>query len=70
VRHVGGAAEPHVFRLETHDRHRCLGRNPRHAPDDEAVEHDVSGDEHGETVKTADQIARACGVEGRERHPR
>ncbi len=68
VRDVGGAAQPHVLRPEAHDRHRRLGRNARHVPDDEAVEHHVADDEHGESGEPRDEVAAAPGVDRRERH--
>ena len=68
VRDVGGAAQARVLRLEPDDRHRRFRRDPRHASDDEAIEHDVADDEHGQAGETRDQIAGAAGVERRQRH--
>ena len=68
VRHVGGAAEAGVLRLESDDRDRRLRRNPRHPSDDEAIEHDVADHEHGQAGKTPDQIAGTPGVDRRQRH--
>ncbi len=68
VRDVGGAAQPGVLRLEADDRDRRFRRDARHAPDDEAIEHDVADHEDGQAGKTPDQIAGAPGVEWRQHH--
>src|SRR5262249_22824912 len=68
VRHVGGAAEADVLVLEEDDRDRRLGRDPRHAADDEPVEHDIAGHEHGDIAKPADDVARPRSVEAGQRH--
>ena len=64
---VGGAAEPHVLGLELHHRHRRLRRDSGHPPDDEAIEHDVAGHEHGLSGEARDELARAHGIESRQR---
>jgi len=68
VRHVGSAAQPHVLRFEPDDRHRRFRRNSCDASDNEAIEHRVADDEHGKPREAPDQVARASGVNRRQRH--
>ena len=70
VRDVGGPAEPRVLGLEAHNGDRCLGRDARDAPHDEAVQHDVADDENGLAGEAVDEIARARGRERRQGHAR
>ena len=59
VRDVGRAPQTDVLGLELHDRDGSLGRNTRHAADDEAVEHHIACDEHGHTRESAHEITSA-----------
>src|SRR5262249_57293239 len=47
---------------------RRFGRDPGHAADDEPVEHDISGHQHRDVAKPADDFARPRAVEAGERH--
>src|SRR3954468_1197485 len=57
-----------MFRLEPHDRNRRFRRDSRHAPDNEAIEHDIADHEHRQSGETVDEITRAPGLERWQRH--
>ena len=68
VGHVGGAAQACVLGPELDDGYRRFRRDPRHAPDDEAIQHQVADDEHRQSGEAGDEIPGTGSVERGDPH--
>ena len=68
VRDVGRPADPEHLVIEGDDRHRRLWRNPRHAADDELVEHGVADHEDMSAARGAGDPPRPFRRDGWQQH--